>query len=309
MDEESVLSSCVLRVRHGSHAYGLNTPESDVDEKGICIIDDPLYYYGIRSFEQKDSGWSDGVDRVIYDIRKFFKLALQCNPNIIEVLHVNDEDVLEENEIGQILREQAGMFLSRRAAKSFVGYAVAQLKRIKSHKKWIDHPPVEPNKEDFVHRHCVTAKDWKREFDNHHIRVLRGSHKAVIIEHFDEGAYKQALRKQQQYLSWKKNRNRARYALEEQFGYDSKHAMHLMRLLRMGIEILRDGKVVVKRPDREELLAIRNGKFKYDELVVEADKMIKNIDALTEKSSLPEQPNVKEANRLLSEILRAVITI
>ncbi|AEZ66297.1 hypothetical protein phiTE_131 [Pectobacterium phage phiTE] len=38
-----------------------------------------------------------------------------------------------------------------------------------------------------------------------------------------------------------KNRNAARHELEEKFGYDTKHAMHLVRLLRMSQEILETG--------------------------------------------------------------------
>jgi predicted nucleotidyltransferase len=46
-----------------------------------------------------------------------------------------------------------------------------------------------------------------------------------------------------------------------------KHAMHLVRLLRMGMEILRGEGVQVFRPDREELLEIRNGAWTYEQLV------------------------------------------
>jgi len=45
--------------------------------------------------------------------------------------------------------------------------------------------------------------------------------------------------------------------LEAKFGFDTKHAMHLIRLLRMAREILETGVVHVKRPDAEELSAIR----------------------------------------------------
>jgi predicted nucleotidyltransferase len=62
-------------------------------------------------------------------------------------------------------------------------------------------------------------------------------------------------------------RNEKRALLEAQFGYDTKHAMHLIRLLRMGIEILRDHTVVVRRPDAEELLDIRNGKFTLEQII------------------------------------------
>ena len=74
-----------------------------------------------------------------------------------------------------------------------------------------------------------------------------------------QAAYRQARRDWENYQSWKKNRNPARARLEAQFGYDTKHAQHLIRMLRMGIEILRDCEVRVRRKDAAELRAIRAG--------------------------------------------------
>ena len=81
----------------------------------------------------------------------------------------------------------------------------------------------------------------------------------VRIIKFNRDEYKLAKEKHKQYWDWKKNRNESRSELEEKFGYDTKHAMHLVRLLRMAEEVLQEGIVRVKRPDAKELLAIRDG--------------------------------------------------
>jgi hypothetical protein len=86
------------------------------------------------------------------------------------------------------------------------------------------------------------------------------------------------------------------------FHGNTKHAMHLVRLLRMGVEILRDGNVIVKRPDAEELLAIRNGAWTYDELVKYAESMDKEVrEVWYKKTELPKKPNIKFAAELLME--------
>lgn len=307
MEEQDVIDRTVYLVRHGSHAYGLNIATSDVDEKGICMMTSPAYLYGLKKFEQKDT-WSDGVDRTIYDIRKFFNLALECNPNIIEVLYVDDSDILKMTKVGRVIRENRDIFLSTKARNSFVGYAISQLKRIRGHKKWIDAPPDPPKEEDFIHV-CELqpgqSTPWKREYDSHQIKVHPCTSEVVKIEHFDEGGFKAAKKKYNEYQSWRRFRNPSRFALEEQFGYDTKHAMHLLRLLRMGVEIISDGKVVVKRPDRDELLAVRAGKFDYDTLVAEAEKTIEKIDNLVLSSPLPDAPDRDAAEKLLVEMLTA----
>lgn len=50
-------------------------------------------------------------------------------------------------------------------------------------------------------------------------------------------------------------------------GYDTKHGMHLIRLLKMGIEALTTGELKVQRPDRKELMRIREGKVPLGELM------------------------------------------
>src|SRR5690606_38728560 len=76
-----------------------------------------------------------------------------------------------------------------------------------------------------------------------------------LIEVFKkERQYKQALKEWRNYQEWKENRNRTRFEFEEKFGFDTKHGMHLVRLYRSCVDLLKTGKLAVKRPDAEELL-------------------------------------------------------
>ena len=95
----------------------------------------------------------------------------------------------------------------------------------------------------------------------------------------------------QQFQNWKKHRNPARAALEAQHGYDAKHAMHLVRLLKMCKEILETGHVQVRRPDREELLAIRNGAWSYEQLLEWAETQDRALDEVRKRSPLPHSPD------------------
>lgn len=104
------------------------------------------------------------------------------------------------------------------------------------------------------------------------------------------------------YWGWKKNRNEKRSILEEQFGYDVKHAMHLIRLLKSGLDILQYGVVPVKRPDYEYLLDIRNGKYSYEEIVNESERLTKKVEEISKKSLLPKEPNYKLAKEIILEI-------
>lgn len=307
--ESDLLDQTIYLTIHGSRAYGTHRPDSDRDERGICILTDPRYYYGFQKFEQKDSDWSDGCDRVIFDIRKFVELALDCNPNIIEILFVNESSLLKVTDKGRMLRENREIFLSQKAAHTFVGYAMSQLHRLEGHYDWIQNPPNKPVPESYQKwvELFPESTPYQIELESHVFRVLPPKEGTIRMEHFDKGAFKNANKKYGQYLDWLKNRNPDRSKLEQAYGYDSKHAMHLCRLLRMGLEIVRDGEVHVLRPDAPELNDIRNGKFQYPELIDYAKTLKDQVEGCLDKSPLPKKPDYVKAEALLVGLIQTSI--
>lgn len=145
----------IYRVKHGSQAYGTSTPASDLDIKGVCI---PPREYDMGfafAFEQEERLVSKGhpEDKVTYSLRKFMKLAIDSNPNIIEVLFVDDADVLKIDAFGSRLRVHRDEFLSKKARHTFSGYATAQMRRIETHRRWLlerdRYEGAKPSREQF----------------------------------------------------------------------------------------------------------------------------------------------------------------
>lgn len=122
----------------------------------------------------------------------------------------------------------------------------------------------------------------------------------LLIVKYLKAEHMLAKDKHHNYWQWVKNRNAARHELEEKFGYDTKHAMHLVRLLRMGEEILKGQGVKVRRPDADTLLAIRNGEHSYEGIVLWAETQDKLIrDVLVNTSPLPKNSNKRLAEHLI----------
>jgi hypothetical protein len=338
----------VLLVRHGSHAYGTNTASSDEDFKGI-IIPPKEYYLGTAVLDQIELKAPD-PDLVIYEIRKFFNLAMSCNPNIIEVLHTAPEDHFVVDSIGEIILDHKNDFLSKRIKHTFLGYSVSQLHRIKSHKQWIMNPILnEPKRGGFGlpekseinpgQLAAVTAEirkeldrfqfDFMEELDEPQKISVRttmtqmlaelkitseqswesaarkiGLNDNIIAILQKENMYANARRSWEQYNSWKVNRNPGRAALEEKFGYDTKHAYHLVRLIRMCREVLTTGQVIVKRPDREELLTIRNGAWPYEKLIDFAESEEKALNEIYASCNvLPKTCDKKKLDQLCIKLV------
>jgi len=139
------------------------------------------------------------------------------------------------------------------------------------------------------------------EFEQYALRTL-GLNDNLTLEFQKERAYKAAKREWKQYNEWKESRNKARFELEEKYGFDTKHAAHLVRLFRTCIELLDTGKLNVKRSDAQELLAIRDGAWSYNQIVDFADKSNKKLDELYKTSKLPKEPDRITINNWLIDI-------
>ena len=83
----------------------------------------------------------------------------------------------------------------------------------------------------------------------------------------------------------------------EKYRYDTKNALHLIRLFKMGIEILTEGEVNVLRHDNKYLLDIRNGKYSLEYIQEEAKRLEELLDRAYVNSSLTNKPNYDKINK------------
>ena len=118
--------------------------------------------------------------------------------------------------------------------------------------------------------------------------------------------YQNALREWNAYQSWKTNRNPTRAGMEERSGFDLKHAMHCIRLLRSGLEILQTGKVCVDRQeagDADELKSILHGDLTYEKVTEISNNLFAELDRAYDLSPLPHHPDLAEIDRLCIELI------
>lgn len=330
----------------GSRLYGTSTPQSDIDVRGIALPPAPYHLGFAHTFEQFENKTNDTV---VYSLKKFFTLAVDCNPNITELLFVPEEMSLLAGPVWREIQRNRTLFLSQRARYRFAGYATAQLHRIKTHRKWLLEPPEQkPERSDFgLPNERLIAKDQVGAFNlvlARRLEKIRRSHplkdQLLAMEETEDllGAiqsaqplegpviealvdmpiemrrslareleYDAAKKKWDAYRAWLRTRNEERLELERRYGYDTKHAMHLFRLMREGLELLRDHRITLPRPDADELLAIRDGALPFDEVEEAADRLDAEFEVAMAESTLPKAPPLDELDQLYMSTVKSFL--
>jgi len=114
----------------GSRAYGFANENSDTDYRGI-FFPNRRCFYGLEGFtdpiETKDP------DTVFYSFKKFINLALANNPNILEILFIDEPNlIIQDSKYIQRIKAFRQDFLSKRIFTTYLGYVKAQMHKIKN---------------------------------------------------------------------------------------------------------------------------------------------------------------------------------
>lgn len=121
---------------------------------------------------------------------------------------------------------------------------------------------------------------------------------------FNQMGYSKYCKDYSDYWDWVAQRNEDRYQMTLAHGkqYDAKNMMHTIRLLQTALDIATTGQVIVKRPNRDELLAIKSGQSDYDTLVKMAENLTVQIEIAFANSDLPDEPQRENVLDLLVEV-------
>ncbi len=304
----------------GSYAYGTNNENSDIDFRGITL-NLPSDLLGLTEFEQYED---EGTDTVIYSFNKMVKLLLECNPNTIELLGLDDDQYLIKTELGQELLDNRFIFLSKRAAKSFGGYASAQLRRMQNaiardsmsqeEREQHIYNSVKNALEDFSRRHEVfkngDIKLYIDDSDNPEFKTeifIDANYKHLPLRDYENmlGAMNNVIREYDKI--GKRNRKKDDNHL-------NKHAMHLIRLFMMAIDILEKGEIRTHRTDDLELLrSIRRGDYQQEDKTFSKEfyDMLADYESRLEmaikNTVLPNNPDMDKVSAFVEYMNRRAI--
>jgi hypothetical protein len=154
----------------GSHSYGTATENSDNDFRGIFVAEEK--YIRTPFFHQYEYRDPNEKDSVSYELNKFMQLYTDCNPNIIELLWIEESDIIIDTPSYRYLRSYREQLLSSKVAFTFSGYGISQLKQAKNQSNWANSPQPEnpPKQTDYVSLvvNYTDSKVFKINIEDYH---------------------------------------------------------------------------------------------------------------------------------------------
>ena len=423
----------------GSRLYGNSTETSDYDYRGVFMADPSMYISLNENVKQLGGQTGKGAsgeqlcqalldagidikftdDIVLYELRRFIELGLDANPNICDTInfdYTNEKNCIYINDLGKTLLDNKNLFMSKKLKYTFSGYAFAQLKKIKSHNKWVNEFPhtskviktlkkafKEDKSIDFdfivqnfggplaeeitnqtAQKHetidnCLLWEKFYKSYNNKEydlndyrlprlydytkafnlkaeqlnkdemisnttikelllktgsFRHLGGSilslftdgtgvfdlggnvknhppkevGEFICIIVFNKNDYKKRTDHINNMWNWKIKRNKSRSVLEDEFGYDTKHASHLIRLMLSAKELLKTGKYTpeLSGENLQMVKDVRAGKYDYDYIINFSTNLENELTEIcnSDDCKLPEKPNRIKAQSLLIEMVR-----
>lgn len=145
--------SIQYEVTMGSEAYGVSSNNSDIDIYGFCIPEKTMVFphlageiEGFGTKYERFGTWEQHhvldpqarnnrgaeYDFQIHAMPKYFNLLMGCNPNIIDSLFVPARCIRYMTPIGERLRENRRIFLSKKAWHTYKGYSFKQIHKMRT---------------------------------------------------------------------------------------------------------------------------------------------------------------------------------
>ena len=305
----------IVKMKFGSHLYGTDTEDSDVDYKGVFLpAKKEILLNNIpkcRSFSTGNDlkkNNPDDVDEEIYSLHYFLKLACDGQTVAMDMLHAPEKMLLENSNIWRSIVKQKNRFYTKNL-DSFVSYARRQASKygIKGSRLnaalqvltilesnnlegrlrdvWNQLPRneychdtgVDPNG---MRQYQVCGKTFQES-------SAIGYVLPIVKKFYDDYGHRAKLAAENRNIDWKA-------------------VSHALRAAIQTKEILINGTITFPLKDAPFLLKVKSGRLDYtNEVAPVLESLMDEVEKLVTDSNLPEKVDVEYWNDFICETLEA----
>jgi uncharacterized protein len=302
-EQKLATENCILKVVVGSNLYGTTTENSDIDRVGTFIP--PVEYllgfkrievvqFNKKSKDEAGKNTKEAIDCTFYTLQKFCRLALDNNPNILEVLFVPKDKIEYTTKQGEYLLSLKYHFLSRNVKHRFLGYAYSQKNKM----------IIKLSTYDLLNE----ARDY---LETREEKFLNETPQHPLFQRVKDKSFFKVgdinipancnITKAKNILDRRLQKFSNRRELIERYGYDTKFASHLIRLLLEGKELLSTGDLKFPLSYAKLILDIKQGKYNIKEIIELAEELEAEVEEAYNKNKLIEKPGHERIEEFLVE--------
>jgi len=314
----------LIKMKFGSHLYGLNTPSSDMDYKGIFIPDlDDLLLARIKHNDNHSTSsvknTADDVDTEWISLHKFIHDAVNGQTYAFDMLHAPDNMIVESDVHTKWIWEELQMNREKFYSKNihaFTGYCKQQatkyglrgtrIKECKMFLNWLD--TFDPDSK-------LSENDYSTYPKGKYIKFIPWQN--IEQKHPDQQRIDtfQVCEKQFQVsvvvgyakmiiLTYMSNYGERAKKAEANNGVDWKAVSHAFRVIGEAKQIALENTITFPLDDRDFILDVKLGKYTMEELSPMLDKRLDDVEAYFINSNLPERPDKQFWDKWLLKTLK-----
>jgi uncharacterized protein len=294
----------ILKCKVGSQLYGTNTENSDTDYASI-YHKDAKFLLGLEKQEQittstgdnNKANSADDVDVNCYSLHEFCRLAMKNNPNILELFFIPDDKIIYASEDYQLLKDMKDLFISKRIFKSFFGYATAQRKLMLAKTERLNS--------------LKKMKEYLEDISKIRNKLITEDVSKLSKLHYTNNKFMEKQEVEQ--LLTMVNKNIDGYGSRreniENYGFETKFASHLIRLMIEGIQLAEYGIMEFPMKEAPTLLSIKRGELSIGEVLKLYDILHVKFKKLEQSSKLRTNPDFQRINNFVIENTRKRIIV
>ena len=274
-----------FEVQMGSVAYGCSNDHSDIDIYGFCIPPKDVIFPHLKGiihgfgrqvqefnqFQQHHIKCDEKeYDISIFNIVRYFQLAFENIPNVLDSLFVPRRCILHSTLVGEKIRENRHLFLSKKAFYSMKGYAYSQLKKAKE-------------------KYAVSFVEFCQKY-NFPLTLTN--------EELNESGLNVDIIKNGHFLISKIEQSGPRTKRLEsiaKFGFDPKFLYHVVRLVLQAEQILMECDLDLEK-NKEQLKAVRRGEWsliQIEEFFTDKEKQLESLYVTSTTRYSPDEQIIK----------------
>jgi hypothetical protein len=319
----------IIEIKFGSHLYGTDTPQSDLDLKSVYIPSETDILLGsakhsISNKRKKNDGEKNlagEIDEECYSLQRYMQLLSEGQTVALDMLFAPPQSftIIPSHEWMTIIANRHKL-ISRKSA-SFVGYCRQQANkygikgsRVAAVRAALDllHNDVfiEDPSDQII---SLWSKIEKCTMENDHMEIVSIMQpNGIPLQHWVINGRKFAVTssiKQVRICLQKMMDNYGKRALlaEQNDGVDWKALSHAVRVARQAIELLKTGHITFPLVHAKHILAIKLGKISYQDVSNEIENLLDEVESASNNSTLPDHPDYYFIDRFVESVHRDAI--